>query len=43
MYVRIYNASGQWYVFSLCIASWTSVLMMLLDDDGVAIARSSVE
>ena len=30
-------------MFSPCIASWTLVLMMLLDDDGVANARSSVE
>ena len=43
MCVRMCNANGQWYVFFPCIASWTSVLMMLLNDDGVASARSSVE
>ena len=43
MCVRMWSANGQWQVFSPWIGSWTSVLMMLLDDGGVASARSSVE
>ena len=31
MFVRMCSSSGQWYVFSPCMASWTSVLMMPLE------------